>query len=86
MTSTLTGQVNAFHRPLLRMALTTSIRAITKHTDWSDKIYERRFRYGVVICWACQKTPLQELRALAEAEAGPDEAEPGKTQNQLEAS
>ena len=74
MTSTLTGQVNAFHRRLLRMVINIrwpdkinndDIRTITKHTD-GVTIYERRFRWCGNLLRMSEDTPAR--RALAEAE------------------
>ena len=74
-TMTLTGQVNAFQHQLLRMVITIrwpdkisneDLRAVTKHTDWSDKIYERRFPWCGHLLRMSENTPAR--RALAKAE------------------
>ena len=72
MTSTLTGQMNAFQRRLLRMVINIKwtenddFKAITTHTDWSDKTYERRFRWCGRLLRMSEDTPAR--RALAKAE------------------
>ena len=72
---TLTGQVNAFQRRLLRMVINIrwpgkinndDFRAITKHIDWSEKICERRFRWCGHLLRMSEDTPIR--RALAGAE------------------
>ena len=74
MTSILTGQVNAFQRGMLRMVINIrwtdkisndDLRATTKHTDWSDKIYERRFRRCGHLLRMSEDTPPR--RALVKA-------------------